>query len=298
MDAICDEFEEAWIAGQRRQIEEYLSAALQEPERSALFRELLRVELECRIRNREALAVDEYECRFPDDIELVRRTFQQVVAADDPAKEQTIIWPQRDTGETGLADRSTEASQSDVKAGADAARESIRKIGDYELLEKIGAGGMGVVYLATRADTPFRYAIKMLLVGRNATIEDLARFRIEAEAYACLNHRCIIKIRDVGVVSGCPYLAMDYAENGSLDEFIKKTPTLDIEWRVRTIRQVAEALSHAHGRRIFHRDLKPANILISADGTPKLTDFGLVKFSAPVSAVSQSCCTVAVSVLE
>jgi serine/threonine protein kinase len=117
------------------------------------------------------------------------------------------------------------------------------RIPGYQLEAFLGAGGMGVVYVASRADKPFKYAIKMLLAGRNASTEDLARFRIEAEAYACLNHRCIIKIRDVGVVSGCPYIAMDYADNGSLDKFIKQTPTLDVEWRLQTIRHVAEALS-------------------------------------------------------
>ena len=119
----------------------------------------------------------------------------------------------------------------------------------------------------------------MLLVGRDALIEDLARFRNEAQAYACLNHPCIIKIRDVGAVCGCPYLAMDFAENGSLDNFIKKMPTLSFEWRIQTIKQVADALSHAHARHIYHRDLKPANILVSA-ATPEPTHFHSRSFVA------------------
>jgi serine/threonine protein kinase len=138
----------------------------------------------------------------------------------------------------------------------------------------------------------------MLLVGREASIEQLARFRIEAEAYACLDHPYIVKIRDVGVVSGCPFLAMDYAENGSLSGYTAKSPSLDMRWRVKTIKDVADALIHAHGRRILHRDLKPANILIASDGSPRVSDFGLVKFSAPLSAVSQSCCTFQVSELD
>ena len=89
----------------------------------------------------------------------------------------------------------------------------IPKIPGYHLHTRLGAGGMGVVYSASRADTDYKYAIKMLLVGRDASIEELARFRIEAEAYACLDHQNIIKIRDVGVVSGCPYLAMCGAQD-------------------------------------------------------------------------------------
>lgn len=167
----------------------------------------------------------------------------------------------------------------------------VPRIPGYQLLDRLGAGGMGVVYAATRHGVDAKYAIKMLLKGWDASIHDLARFRIEAEAYACLKHDCIIKIRDVGIVSGCPYLVMDFAENGSLEKYLKQKPDLDITWRVQTIRRAADALAHAHGRRILHRDLKPANILISADGTPRVTDFGLVKFSVPVSSVSASCCT-------
>ena len=168
----------------------------------------------------------------------------------------------------------------------------------YRLQSQLGIGGMGVVYCATRDDNDFKYAIKMLLPGRNASIGDIARFRIEAEAYACLNHPNIIKIRDVGVVAGCPFIAMDYAENGSLSHHLASSPSLDINWRVKTIKTVADALCHAHSRRILHRDLKPANILISADGSPRVSDFGLVKFKAPMSVVSESCCTFSVAELD
>jgi len=168
----------------------------------------------------------------------------------------------------------------------------------YDLQRQLGVGGMGIVFMATRPDNDYKYAIKMLLVGRNASVEELLRFRIEAEAYACLNHPNIIKIRDVGVVSGCPYLAMDYAENGSLNDYIQKTPQLSLNWRISTIKKVAEALAHAHGRRILHRDLKPSNILITAEGLPKVSDFGLVKFSAPMADVNQACCTMNVNALD
>ncbi len=175
---------------------------------------------------------------------------------------------------------------------------AIPTIPGYQLKSRLGAGGMGVVYLATRNDNHYKYAVKMLLVGRDASIDELARFRIEAEAYACLNHPHIVKIRDVGVVSGCPFLAMDYAENGCLSDYIARSPSLGLDWRVQTIKNVADALCHAHGRRILHRDLKPANILIAVDGSPRVSDFGLVKFSAPLAAINRSCCTFQVSALD
>lgn len=175
---------------------------------------------------------------------------------------------------------------------------SLPKIPGYCVHTRLGVGGMGVVFMATRPDNNYKYAIKMLLVGRAASVEELLRFRIEAEAYACLNHPNIIKIRDVGVVAGCPFLAMDFAENGSLANYLKKFPNLNTNWRVNTIKKVAEALAHAHGRRILHRDLKPSNILIAADGTPRVSDFGLVKFSAPMADINQACCTLEVSILD
>lgn len=175
---------------------------------------------------------------------------------------------------------------------------TLPQIPGYNLQKSLGAGGMGVVYLATRDDNEFHYAIKMLLSGRNAGFQDLARFRVEAEAYSCLNHHHIVKIRDVGVANGCPYLAMDYASHGSLKSFLDATPDLDLSWRIKTIQQVADALVHAHGRRILHRDLKPANILIDASGAPKVSDFGLVKFAAPIADVSQACCTFKVTQLD
>jgi serine/threonine protein kinase len=183
-------------------------------------------------------------------------------------------------------------------ANGDQLVSAIPRIPGYQLKYRLGAGGMGVVYYATRDDNGYKYAIKMLLVGRHAAIDELARFRIEAEAYACLNHQYIVKIRDVGVVSGCPFLAMDYADNGCLSDYIAKTPSLEMGWRVKTIKNVADAMFHAHGRRILHRDLKPANILIASDGSPRVSDFGLVKFSAPLSVVNESCCTFQVSELD
>jgi serine/threonine-protein kinase len=137
----------------------------------------------------------------------------------------------------------------------------------------------------------------MLLCGRGATFPELARFRVEAEAMACLNHPNIIKIRDVGVVAGCPYFALDLAEGGSLKQRLAGRP-LPIRWSAELARTLAPALAHAHGRGMLHRDLKPANVLLMADGTPKLSDFGLVKFAVPLARVSASCCTFSVSVLD
>lgn len=162
------------------------------------------------------------------------------------------------------------------------------KIPGYEINSQLGRGGMGVVYLARQKSSKSDFAIKMLLGGRSASHEELARFRIEAAAHSLVDHPGIAKIHEIGVICGCPYFAMDYASNGCLKDYMARNPSTNIEWKLKTIKLAADALSHAHRRRILHRDLKPANILISSDGSPWVSDFGLVKFSAPMAAVSAS----------
>jgi serine/threonine protein kinase len=167
----------------------------------------------------------------------------------------------------------------------------------YDVEAELGRGGMGIVYRVRQQTTGAVLALKMILCGRAATFQELARFRIEAEAMACLNHPNIIKIRDVGVFSGYPFFALEFAERGSLKQVIRGQPQ-PVRWSAELVRTLALAIQHAHSRGMLHRDLKPANILIMANGAPKISDFGLVKFAAPISKVSESCCTFPVSILD
>ena len=102
--------------------------------------------------------------------------------------------------------------------------EGLPEIPGYDVEAELGRGGMGVVYRARKRETGAVLALKMIVCGRDATFQDLARFRVEAEAMACLNHPNIVKIRDVGVFEGCPYFALEYAERGSLKQFLRKEP--------------------------------------------------------------------------
>jgi serine/threonine protein kinase len=166
----------------------------------------------------------------------------------------------------------------------------------YDVEAELGRGGMGVVYRVRHQATASVLALKMILCGRGATFQELARFRIEAEAMACLDHPNIIKIRDVGVFSGYPFFALDYAARGSLKQVAGGRPQA-VRWSAELVRTLALAMQHAHGRGMLHRDLKPANILIMADGTPAISDFGLVKFAAPMARVRDACSTFSVSEL-
>jgi serine/threonine protein kinase len=125
---------------------------------------------------------------------------------------------------------------------------------------------MGVVYRARQRKTGAILALKMILRGRGATFPELARFRIEAEAMACLDHPNIIRIRDVGAFDGYPFLALDFAERGSLKDVAggRQQP---IRWSAELVCTLARAVQHAHDRGMLHRDLKPANILMMGDGT-------------------------------
>jgi eukaryotic-like serine/threonine-protein kinase len=176
-------------------------------------------------------------------------------------------------------------------------RPNLPDIPGYDVEAEIGRGGMGVVYKARQEKSGSVLALKMILCNRDATFPELARFRIEAEAMACLDHPNIVHIRDVGVYSGYPFIALEFAERGNLRQVAGGQPQ-PVRWSAELVRTLAMAMQHAHGRGMLHRDLKPANVLVMGDGTPKISDFGLVKFSAPISKVSASCCTISVSILD
>jgi serine/threonine protein kinase len=147
---------------------------------------------------------------------------------------------------------------------------------DYEILGLLGRGGMGVVYKARQVGLNRLVALKMILAGSHASSEELLRFKIEAEAVAELQHPNIVQVYDFGQRDGRPFFSLEYLDGGSLQQQLDGTPR-DPRWCALLIETLARAMDFAHHRGIVHRDLKPANILMTADGTPKITDFGLAK---------------------
>jgi len=150
------------------------------------------------------------------------------------------------------------------------------KVSGYVILGVLGRGGMGVVYKALQPGLNRLVALKMILAGEYAGRREVARFRSEAEAVAQLQHVNIVQIYEVGEDAGRPYFSLEYIDGVSLSKKVNGTP-LPPRQAAELLMQLAHAVEYAHQKGIIHRDIKPANVLLTADGIPKLTDFGLAK---------------------
>jgi serine/threonine protein kinase len=265
VDEACAHFEAAWKTGRRSRIEDYLGDQ-PEPERSALLRELAALDVYYRRLAGEVPRAGDYHDRFP----ALDAAWLAGQVATSPAGEA-------DQSERGSAAASNEAgtlpSPGPSPEGA-AGKGPV--IPGYEILGKLGQGGMGVVYKARQVRLNRVVALKVLRDGILAGPEQLARFQGEARAVARLQHPDIVQIYEVGEHEGRPYLALELVDGGSLAEKLNGTPLPPAE-AARFVETLARATHHAHRQGIIHRDLKPANVLLTAGGTPKITDFGLAK---------------------
>lgn len=263
IDEVCDAFERSWQEETNPTIEAYLND-WREPERSDLMRELLFVE--CQYRKRKGIdwTIEEFQRRFPSDATMVAEVLAELRDIDAIHSETKIYASTPDRTNPG-----------DLTAGG--------RFGDYEILETIGSGGMGVVYRARQLSADRLVALKVVRADRLADLpqelraEVVARFQREAKAAAAIEHDHLVTVYDVGEVDGRPYYSMQLIPGRSLADVVRAGP-LEHRLAAGYIESVARAVQAAHAAGILHRDLKPHNILLDEQsGRALVADFGLAK---------------------
>src|SRR5262249_34557895 len=207
--------------------------------------------------------LNEYLRRFPQFARQICDQFEVHSAL------KSSRWPAK-AGSPELAD-ATALTDSCGRAAA-----AWPSITGYEVIRELGRGGMGVVYLAWQTGLGRLVALKMILAADYSRPQNLARFCGEAEALARLEHPNLVKIYEIGDQDGRPYFSMEYVDGGRLADAFHGTP-----WPPRRAAELTETLARsthsAHDRGVVHRDLTPNNVLLTADGQPKIVDFGLAK---------------------
>lgn len=201
--------------------------------------------------------------------------------ADQPADDQNQPGSAPDGDPTYIPPANPNEIRPEVKTRTYSTEQEITsitniQIPNFEILEELRRGGMGVVYQARQIQLDRIVALKMILAGTHAGTEDLARFRTEAEAVARVQHPGIVQIYEIGEHQGVPFICLEFCSGGTLENRLSNTPMQPIE-AVNLVRKLAQAIQAAHEANVIHRDLKPANVLLDPKGTPKITDFGLAK---------------------
>ncbi|MFK7819140.1 MAG: serine/threonine protein kinase, partial [Planctomycetaceae bacterium] len=262
-ESLCGQLEASWRAGKPVEIEK-LVCEVTADRQGEFLNALLRVELAYRFKVNEQPTLAEYTARFPNQHSIVADAFtaaQQHFQSRDVAAIPT----------TKIVSASQVANSPD---------ELSNRVGPYKILQPIGRGGMGQVFMAEQSEPVRRRVALKVIKTDTPTKEILARFEAERQALAMMDHHNIARVLDAGVTDdGRPYFAMELVKGVPITEYYDKnrlTPDERLELFVQTCR----AIQHAHTKGIIHRDIKPSNVLVTLyDGKPtaKVIDFGLAK---------------------
>lgn len=267
IDAVCDAFEKCWkseeISG-RPDLREFLDRVT-DKHRERLATELLLIDRHYAGLAGGAIGREEYLAKYPElELAISRAFAAEQGTIDSHATVPSGNMPTID----GLRGGENPKPQ---RIG-----ETVRYFGDYELIDEIARGGMGVVYRAKQISLNREIALKMILSGQIAGDDQIRRFQLEAEAAANLDHPGIVPIYDIGQHEGQHYFSMKLIKGQTLSQ-LSSALADDRDRALDLVAQIADAVHHAHQRGILHRDLKPGNVLIDEDGTPLITDFGLAR---------------------
>jgi serine/threonine protein kinase len=271
LPSVLSAFEAAWNSGSKPDVGDFLNR-LSPSEREPGLAALLKCELAQRIRRGEiprprdyikvlsSLGVD------PQSVEpLFENAYREETVTPGVGGELTHIGPTEDTGLSTLA-----------TPDMGMPLERPKKFGNYEILDELGRGGMGVVYRARQLGTEREVAVKMILAGAFAGDVQRSKFFREARMNARLDHPNIVTVFEVNSFEGHSYISMALVDGPNLRQFMQDRP-LPVAQAIRIMIQVADAVAHAHSRGVVHRDIKPQNIFIASDGRVRVGDFGLAK---------------------
>lgn len=265
IEKICDRFDAAWRSGKQPELSVYANELANEHGnerggtqlRRRLLVELISVDMEYRANRGDVVEVSEYLGQFPE-----------LVGEDGQPPNELLL------AEQELVSTLDQRTQTPTHIEPSAA--TPRCLDDYEIVEEIAHGGMGVVYKARDTRLKCDVALKTIRSGEFAGREEIERFRREAEAAAQLQHPGIVRIHRIGQSGGLHYFTMDFVEGKSLAQVVKAGPLPERE-AIRFTVEVCEAVDYAHRHGILHRDIKPSNVLVNQSGDALITDFGLAK---------------------
>lgn len=305
MDQPCDDFEQAWHHGRRPIIEDYLDSVAADV-RPLLCEELICLELELRCRRGEQPAAAEYTDRFPEcargfDAWLAEARSAAETLRDTAATTDATPVPSTPSGQPAYASPAAPAVDSRPPA------EKPRVLGEYELLEPLGQGGMGEVWKARHRRLNRLVAVKLLLVGRRHSPQAVERFLREMKALGQLEHDHVVEASDAGEHDGTIYLVMKLLEGTDLAQLVRESGPLPVAEACELARQAALGLQYLYQKGLVHRDIKPSNLMLiqvgrecePADedphtrssrpplaGTVKILDLGLARWNreTPVAA--------------
>jgi serine/threonine-protein kinase len=286
VNTACESHEAAWRAGLRPWIEDQLGRGPdQDP--PELLAELLALEVELRQSRGERPTRQEYLNRFPGQNSAIDAAFADLHAAagmaDRPLDDTCVYAPVPTCARGPVSDLPTATA---VETSPLESAGFGQEFGDFELLEEVARGGMGIVYRARKRSLNCLVALKVIQAGRLASEAEKQRFLLEAEAAANLNHPNIVPVFEIDRAQGL-FFTMKWVEGGNLSRHVPQLVN-DHRAAARLLATVATAVHEAHRHGYLHRDLKPTNILLDLTGRPYVTDFGLARRVGADSSLTQS----------